>query len=75
MDVTQPAVREFGLAAEWVDLKICATTKLGQSSLSPAVTQRPIAARVSVGWFFVCDSRPASHLELTLAAARVPANT
>jgi hypothetical protein len=23
-DVTQPAVREFGLAAGWVDFKICA---------------------------------------------------
>ena len=33
---------------------------VGQDSLSPAVTRRPIAPRVSVGWFLVWDRRPKS---------------
>jgi hypothetical protein len=47
-DVTQPAVREFGLAAGWVDSKSARSTKPGQDSPSPAVTKKPSAPRVSV---------------------------
>src|SRR5207302_699346 len=44
--------------------KSARSTKPGQDSLSPAVTRRPTAQRVSVGWFPVWDRRPACHLSL-----------